>query len=158
MTQTESPSSPERRLVPPSFRVTFGWRLLICTACGAAAGLVGTLAHRMGAASNMPYGLALAFALVLTSAWAARSRCGVVGLGLHLFASTTVAWILAMPGPGGDVLVPVGSRAFVTFFAMHAGYLWLFGLIALQLALVLLPRRCFRMSARREPAHAPDAA
>ena len=129
-----------RRLLPPSFRPRFEWRLAICAAAGAAVGIVGTAAHRMGASANIPYGLALALVIVGISAWSARARCGALGLGFHLVTSSAAAWLLAMPGPGGDVIVPVASSAFTTFFSRQAGYLWLFGMIAVQAVLLLIPR------------------
>ncbi|MDN6272063.1 MAG: hypothetical protein L0J23_05220, partial [Bifidobacterium crudilactis] len=75
---------------------------------------------------------------------AARSRSGVVGAAFHLIASSAMAWLMAFPGPGGDVLVPVGGKGvFLSFFGLHAGYIWLFGLIVLQLAMMVLPGRWF---------------
>jgi hypothetical protein len=98
----------------------------------------------MGAEENVPYGLLISFALVGMSAWAARSRSGVLGAGFHLLASSAIAWVMAFPGPAGDVLVPVGGKGvFLSFFGLHAGYIWLFGMIVLQLVLLVLPNRCF---------------
>ncbi len=41
---------------------------------GAVVGVIGTMAHRMGASANIPYGLVIAYPLVIISTWWARSR------------------------------------------------------------------------------------
>lgn len=99
-----------------------------------------------GAASNIPYGLVLALLLVGLSAWAARSRSGVLGAGFHLLSSSAMAWLMAFPGPGGDVLVPVGGKGvFLSFFGLHAGYIWLFGVIVVQLVMLVFPQRWYQV-------------
>jgi beta-lactamase regulating signal transducer with metallopeptidase domain len=54
-----------------------------------------------------------------------------------------VWWLAITPGPGGDVLVPIASQAFTTFFSSHAGYIWLFGSIVVQLVIIFVPQRFF---------------
>jgi hypothetical protein len=132
------------RHIPWSYQVGVPWRLLISLVSGFLVAVVASGTHRMGAEENIPYGLLLSFVLVGMSAWAARSRSGVVGAAFHLIASSAMAWLMAFPGPGGDVLVPVGGKGvFLSFFGLHAGYIWLFGLIVLQLAMMVLPGRWF---------------
>ena len=60
--------------LPWSYRQRPWLRYLIDVVSGAALGIVGTFAHRMGAAQNIPYGLVLALLLVALGAWSARSR------------------------------------------------------------------------------------
>lgn len=127
-------------------------RYAITLASSVAVGFVGTFAHRMGASSNIPYGLVLALAIVGMSAWCARSRDGVVALALHLMVSSMAAWGMAMGGAdGGDATTPVGfSGSGIPYFSQHVGYLWLYGLILVQVVLVVLPARFFNASGRRE--------
>jgi hypothetical protein len=154
------------RHIPWSYQLGVPWRLLISLVSGFLVAVVASGTHRMGAEENIPYGLLLSFVLVGMSAWAARSRSGVVGAAFHLIASSAMAWLMAFPGPGGDVLVPVGGKGvFLSFFGLHAGYIWLFGLIVLQLAMMVLPGRWFlvegseqakgTVSSEREQ-HAPE--
>ncbi|RBP98772.1 alcohol dehydrogenase [Bifidobacterium xylocopae] len=107
---------------------------------GALSGLIGTLAHRAGAAGPIPYGLVIAFAMLIVSAWWSRSAAGPVGLGLHLIGSSSLLWLLMGRGPGGDVLIPIGSPAFTGFFDRRAGMIWLIGSLLAQLAVLAIPR------------------
>ena len=66
--------------------------VLVDLLAGAVVGVIGTMAHRMGASANIPYGLVIAYALVIISTWSARSRDGVSGLALHLISSSLVVW------------------------------------------------------------------
>ena len=75
-------------LRPWSHRQNVLVKVLITIAAGVASAFVGTFAHRMGAELNIPYGLVLAFLIIGLSTWCARSRMGVVGLALHLIASS----------------------------------------------------------------------
>lgn len=125
-------------------------RGLLTLAAGAASAFVGTFAHRMGASADIPYGLALALVIVGASAWCARSRSGIAGLGLHLVSSSMVAWGMAFGGPGGDATTPVGfSGGSLPWFSQHAGYAWLYGLIVVQVLLLVLPGRFFRTTGPR---------
>ena len=116
-------------LRPWSYRQNALVKSLITIAAGVASAFVGTFAHRMGAELNIPYGLVLAFLLIGLSTWCARSRMGAVGLALHLIASSLTAW----GGFQGDM----------PFFSQHAGYIWLYGLILVQVVLLILPARWF---------------
>lgn len=129
--------------MPWSHRQNVFVQVSVTVLAGAGSGFVGTLAHRMGASANIPYGLVLAFVILGLSAWCARARLGTSGLALHLIASSIVAWGLAIGGSTGDVLVPVGFASTMPFFSQHAGYIWLYGLIAVQVILLVLPRAWF---------------
>lgn len=63
-------------LRPWSHRQPYAVRVLITIVSGIAAGVVGTLAHRMGAAQNIPYGLLLAF-LILGISTGAPARAAM---------------------------------------------------------------------------------
>lgn len=121
---------------------------LISAIYGVLVAMAGTIVHRGGAEWNVPWGLALAFLIVGLSSWNARVRSGLAGLGLHMVAVGIVSYAMAGSGPGGDILVPVGGESLVTFFSKHAGYIWLLGAIAVQLAVLMMPERWFRALAR----------
>lgn len=133
-----------------SFRLHFLVRWLVCIVAGIFVGVIGTLGHRMGAAYNVPYGLVLALAIVAISTWSARARSGVTGLALHLIASSAMAWLIAM-GFSGDVLTPIGfgDGASVPYFSEHVGYIWLFGMVIVQLIFLFMPRQWFVMPEQR---------
>ena len=102
----------------------------------------------MGAAQNIPYGLVLALLLVALGAWSARSRDGVAGFALYFIASTTVLYFLALRS--GDVLIAAGFASdSLPFWSQHAGYSWLFGVVVVQLLLLVFPRRFLSMPTRR---------
>ena len=153
-------STPSRRrsdpaLQPWSHRQPYALRILITIASGVAVGVIGTLAHRMGAAQNIPYGLLLAFLLLGISTWCARwcarARSNAVGLGFHLIASSAAVWMLTGYGPGGDALVPVGFSGEVPFFCQHAGMIWIYGVIVMQVVMLFLPARWFMVPDRLVP-------
>jgi hypothetical protein len=137
------------RFLPWSHQLDAPLRALICVVAGMGVAVVGTFAHRMGAAQNIPYGLALALVIVGLSTWCARSRSGAIGLALHLIASSAVAWLMAMGYPHGDVVTPIGFGAPVPYFSAHVGYFWLFGMIVVQVALLMMPASLFTMPGRR---------
>lgn len=141
-------SAYENALLPWSHRQNAAVRIALTLLAGAGAALIGTLAHRMGAAYNIPYGLALAFAIIGLSAWSARARLGVSGLALHLIASSAVAWGVAMSATSSNVLIVAGFSSEVPFFSEHAGYIWLYGLIVLQVTMVAMPSRWFTVPPR----------
>lgn len=103
-------------------------RCVAMAAVGVVLGLVGTAAHRW----LVPWGLVLALACVLSAAVLARAWTGWVGmLVLALFLASTVG-VLALTGPGGDVLVA----------AQPVGYVWYGGAAVVALA-GLAPARWF---------------
>lgn len=142
--------SGDRSLLPWSHRQHIAVRVLITMLAGAASGVVGTLAHRMGAEYNVPYGLVLAFLILGISTWCARARCNAIGIGFHLIASSGVVWGMAMYGPGGDAMIPVGFSAPMPFFVQNAGSIWLYGEILLQVVMLFLPARWFVVPPREE--------
>ena len=134
-------------LRPWSYRQNALVKSLITIAAGVASAFVGTFAHRMGAELNIPYGLVLAFLLIGLSTWCARSRMGAVGLALHLIASSLTAWGMAPMPPwpmrSTKALIVAGFQGDMPFFSQHAGYIWLYGLILVQVVLLILPARWF---------------
>ena len=118
-------------------------RVTITVLAGAASAIIGTFAHRMGASANIPYGLALAFVILGLSTWCARARLGIIGLALHLIVSSAVAWGIALTTTSDNALVVAGFGTAVPFFSQHAGYIWLYGVIILQVVLALMPSRWF---------------
>lgn len=135
-------------LMPWSHRQSLAVRTVITLISGMAAACVGTIAHRLGADQNLPVGLLLAFLLLGLSTWCARARQGAIGLGLHLAASSFTVWQMAKVGPGGDILMPAGFSGDMPFFSDHASLIWLYGCIVLQVVMVLLPGRWFRIPPR----------
>lgn len=119
--------------------IPYAWRLVASAVIGLLAAAIGTGVHRMGAATNMPYGLALALVLVTLSAMMARSIAGGIGLGLHVVASSLVLYAMSGYGPGGDIMMPTGGAALTTFFSLHATAIWMIGMVALQIVVLELP-------------------
>ena len=68
---------------------------------------------------------------------------GVVGLALHLIASSLTVWGMAVTTTSGKALIVAGFQGEMPFFAQHAGYIWLYGLILVQVILLVLPARWF---------------
>lgn len=135
-------------LTPWSHRFGPLGRTVVTVLAAAGVAFVGTLAHRMGAMVNIPYGLAIAFAVTALSTYAARSRQGVTGLAVHLIVSSAAAWAFALyGGPGGDALVVAGFSEPEPFFSEHAGYIWLSGVIVVQVVMLVLPASWFRVPA-----------
>lgn len=118
-------------------------RLLLCALCGIVAALVGTGAHRMGASVNIPYGLVLGFALMVCSSVMARALAGSIGLGVHLIVSSIIVWQMTGYGPGGDIMMPTGGEALTTFFSLRAAMIWFYGMLLVQVAVIVLPSTLF---------------
>ena len=53
-------AAPDAQLMPWSYRLPIWGRFLVDLVSGIIVGVVGTMAHRMGASMNIPYGLAIA--------------------------------------------------------------------------------------------------
>ena len=106
--------------------------------------LLGTMISRDGADGPFPWGLLISLLLIFIVSLLARRDKKIAGVGVCLVFSSALAWILALfPGAGGSILVPIASPAFTTFFRASAGYIWLFGLIVVQVITALLPRKWF---------------
>lgn len=145
----------DARLMPWSYRLPMWGRFLIDLASGIVVGMVGTMAHRMGASVNVPYGLLIAYLMVIISTWSARSRDGVSGLALHLISSSLVVWtVMAGYGPGGDAMIPVGFGGDdpMPFFSVQAGYFWLYGVVLIPIVMLVLPK-CWFVTPPRKKAH-----
>ena len=77
-------------------------------------------------------------------------------------ASSIVAWGLAVAPRGSGALAPVGfgDPSAVPFWSEHVGMIWLYGMIVVQVILLFLPKRWFRITVDddiRPAAHAPAA-
>lgn len=151
--QTDQPV--DRRLLPWTHRLPVWARFLVDLLAGVVIGVIGTMAHRMGASANIPYGLVLAYIMVIISTWSARSRDGVSGLALHLISSSLVVWtVMAGYGPGGDAMIPVGfgDSASLPYFSNAVGCYWLYGVVLIPLVMLALPKRWFVMPPRDDDA------
>lgn len=115
-----------------------GWEYLKIVIAAVAAVIIGTLLHRSGAAQNLPWGLTLAFALVGAGSAISIRRKGVMGAAVYMLVSTLLVWSFAMyMGPGGDVLIAGRSEAFTTYFSKNAGLLWLYGVMVVQILVIV---------------------
>lgn len=130
-------------------RAVWSWIGIVVFSLSAA--LIGTLLHRAGADRSIPWGMVLALLLVFATACWARHAHGTIGLAVNLLLGTTLIWMVASNyGPGGDILVPISSTAFVTFWSRYAGYIWILGATVVQLIALALPKKWFVRSAARE--------
>lgn len=148
MTTSQQPSR-QRDPIP------YAARLASCALVGAVVAVTGTGAHRMGAAQNVPYGLALAFVLVAMGALLSRTLAGTVGAALHLIVSSVVVYLMSGYGPGGDIMMPTGGAALTTFFSLNATLIWMGGLLLVQLAVIMLPRGAVERLMPRRSVAAP---
>lgn len=130
--------------LPLTYRGNLALRLLVTALSAFLVGMVGTFAHRMGASSNIPYGLVLGFVILGLSAWSARMRAGYAGLSVHVVVSYWVIWHLAAHyGPQLSLLTPIGfgQESGLPFFSIYAGYSWLYGSLVLHVLIFILPQR-----------------
>lgn len=147
-------TTPPQKNLPWSHRQSYGLRLVISVTSAGFCGAVGTLAHRMGAAQNIPYGLVLALLIIGLSAWCARSRSGGIGLACHLTVSSITVWALSNYGPGGGLLIAGQfAGAGLPFFTQYSGYIWLLGVTVVQVLLLCFPHGWFAIESR---AHVAD--
>lgn len=118
--------------------------MLICVVTGIVAGVCGTLVHRLGTQYNVPIGLVIALLIIGLSAWSARARSGVVGLALHLIASSGVVAVASIATTSGDILLPAGFYSSgIPFFSQNAFWFWFLGMIIIQFVMVFLPKSWF---------------
>jgi hypothetical protein len=107
-------------------------RTVLALALGAVVGVLGTVAHRTQW-NDLPVGIVLALAITLSTAVLCRAWAGMGPL-LAAGAGWVVAvQVLAVAGPGGDVLVP----------AQPVGLVWTYGGLAMFLVAAFLPRSWF---------------
>jgi len=116
--------------------------LLVAAVLGAAAGAVLTATHRQLPPWGLLLGLLIAALLVVGYRLAFGSRRHAAAAAVGLVAAAVV---LAMPGPGGSVLVTDDAL----------GYGWTFGLPLVAAVAIAWPGR---RSGRPAPATAPDDA
>lgn len=137
--------------LPFSYQYNAWIRALICVVAGIAAGVCGTLVHRLGAQYNLPIGLVLALLIIGVSTWSARARSGVVGVGLHLIASSGVIAVASVTATSGDILLPMGFySSSIPFLSQNAFWFFFIGMIVIQLAMVFLPRSWFVIPAPKK--------
>ncbi|WP_199734819.1 DUF6113 family protein [Cellulomonas sp. PhB143] len=108
-------------------------RVVLCLLLGVLVGVIGTVTHRTQVLGHLPLGLVLAGALTLAAAVVARAwarGAGVLALGVGWLLAVQ---LMALEGPGGDVLI----------VADPTGYVWSYGGVVLVLVAALLPRRWF---------------
>ncbi len=110
---------------------------------GVVTGFIATFAHRAGAAYNIPYGLVLAFLIVGLSAWAVRQKSALLGLLTHFIGCVGIVWGIALTQTSSDAIIVVGGASLTTFWSLHAGYIWIYGVIALHVVLAILPSKLF---------------
>ncbi|MFD6135075.1 DUF6113 family protein [Isoptericola sp. NPDC060257] len=107
-------------------------RTLLAVALGAVVGVLGTVAHRTQW-HDLPVGIVLALAITLSTAVLCRAWAGLGPLLAAGAGWVMAVQVLAVAGPGGDVLVP----------AQAVGLVWTYGGLAMFLVAAFLPRSWF---------------
>ncbi|MCB7136525.1 DUF6113 family protein [Cellulosimicrobium marinum] len=110
-------------------------RAVTCGLVGSVVGLVGTVAHRAPVVDLrvLHLGLVLALLAVLAGGVLARAWSGLAGLVGYGVGWVAVVQLLALEGPGGDVLVP----------SQVVGYVWIYGGMLVVAVAAFLPRSWF---------------
>lgn len=138
-----------RSLLPWSFRLPAAGRLMVTALSAVLAALIGAVAHRMGVQWGIPYGLVLSFLLLGVSTWLARARDGGIGVGLHLLVSGMMTVAITEMATGDRALIIFGYNTDTyPFLVQKAGIVWLLGMVAVQVVMLVLPRRWFRVPPR----------
>lgn len=138
-----------RSLLPWSFRLPAAGRLMVTALSAVLAALIGAVAHRMGVQWGIPYGLVLSFLLLGVSTWLARARNGGIGVGLHLLVSGMVTMAITEMATGDRALIIFGYNTDAySFLVQKAGIVWLLGMVAVQVVMLALPHRWFRVPPR----------
>jgi hypothetical protein len=96
---------------------------------GGAVGVVGTVAHRQWA----PWILLVSLLTVAVAGVLVRAWLGMPGLVAYALGWLAAVQLLALSGPGGDVLLP----------AQPLSYAWMFGGFAMVAVAAFAPRRWF---------------
>lgn len=117
-------------------------RALVCVGLGVIVAMMGTVIHRYDVL-NLPVGILIALALTASAAVVSRAWVDMIGLGAYGLGWIVVAQLMALTGPGGDVLIP-GTQAI--------GYVWLYGGLAVIAVSAFAPRKWFADTART-PTH-----
>ncbi len=126
-----TPHGPPAHVSPARGRVVLG-RVLLAVALGAVAGVLGTVSHRT-AWHDVPTGLMVAMALTASTAVVCRAWAGTAALLACGGGWLLAVQVLAVSGPGGDVLVP----------AQPVGLWWTYGGLVLFVVAAFLPRSWF---------------
>lgn len=105
--------------------------------------VVGMFTYRLGAAYNIPYGLFLSLAVVGVSCYLAGVRGGIWHQFLHALISTVIVWAMAFASSSASTVVAMGGTALITFWSQKASIIWLYGIIVIQIVVVLLPRSLY---------------
>ena len=125
--------APDAQLMPWSYRLPIWGRFLVDLVSGIIVGVVGTMAHRMGASMNIPYGLAIAYLMVIISTWSARSR-RCLRPRIDLIGSSLVVWTVMSGMVGRNAMIRGDSVDDpMPFFSEQAGYMWLYGVVLIRL-------------------------
>lgn len=114
---------------PPANRIATH---VLCAVLGIVVAAVGTVVHRY-ASGDVPVGIILALAAVLTAATTARALARGTGLFLMAGGAILTSQVMAFVRPGDDVLVTNDAIS----------YAWLFGVPLACLLALALPRAWF---------------
>lgn len=121
--------------IRPSSAVNIGMTIVSALVIG----VVGTFTYRLGAAYSIPYGLFASLLVAGILSFLAGVRGNIWHEFLHAAISTVVVWGLASQGTSTSALVVVGGSAFTTYWSVHAGYFWLYGIILVHVIVVFFP-------------------
>lgn len=105
--------------------------------------IIGMFTYRLGAAYNVPYGLAITLAVVGLSTFLAGVRGGIWHQFVHATISTVIVWILAFMSDSSSTLVAIGGAALTTLWSQKASILWLYGIIIVQILVALFPQKWY---------------
>lgn len=144
--------------LPWSYRHGTALAITVTIVSAVVAAVLGTMAHRAGLRHNIPYGLVLALAIMGMSAWSARARTGEWGLAMHFITSLAVLMELTSFNGGRTYLMVGGTSLFPTWIGQQISYLWLYGAVAVQIVIALLPRAVFVIEPREDSVGADDDA
>ncbi|AEG43718.1 DUF6113 family protein [Isoptericola variabilis] len=126
-----TPSGPPTHAAPSRGRAVVV-HVLLAVGLGVVAGVLGTVTHRT-TWLDLPVGIVLAFALTASTGVVCRAWSGLgalLGCGAGWLLAVQV---LAVSGPGGDVLVP----------AQPIGLWWTYGGLVVLAVVAFLPRSWF---------------
>ena len=140
-------------LLPWSYRHGRVLGMTVTAVSAVCAVLVGTFVYRVGLRQNVPVGLLIALMLVALSSWSARARTGTWGLVLHFVISACVLTVMGDDNGGRIYLLVRSAQVFPTWIMNNAVYIWMFGMVAIQLVIMFLPHRFFVIPPREV---APD--
>lgn len=138
-------SSHTAEALPWSYRQSAPIRYVIDIVAALLAAIIGTLAHRMGASSNIPYGLILGWLIVGAAAWSARARDGITGFAVYLIVSTLTLQLIARGLPFTDAMIVGLPSPSLPWLSRYCGVIWLYGTLFLEVAMLVVPSRWFTL-------------